>query len=186
MKSILAINKPPRNRRTDWNHRIEAIRAVDDAEAKELARHHFLLAQVDCIGDLKRGITDQSKFAKMSKAELKMVGKWQAHNAVNRVFGSCRVMQRFQPGLLAITKLAGGVLPSDLREIEQKIWRTLGQMEEVRRRYYSYNSPAARLTIDLSSEMRPLCDELYNQIVAIYALAQSRYDLPDIEIGGAQ
>jgi uncharacterized protein (DUF2267 family) len=180
-KSLIEINTLPRDPSTGWQFRLDEVQAADGGRTKFLAGHHFSRAlDQELHGGIRRAIEGQSEFAKMPKAELKAVGTQRARDAETAVFLSFRIMDRLEPGIAAIQKSAGGDLPRDLREIWQQIWQTLEKADEVRKRFYAVNSSAERLSIDLSEEIGPLCDELQSLIVALYNIARARYGLPEL------
>jgi hypothetical protein len=185
MKSIRQINTLPRERSKGWQSRLDEIHAASEAEAKDFARHHFTITVNQKLEDMRRALETQTYFAKMSTRELKAVGIWQSSNATGNVFGSWLVMDRLGPGFAAVRKIAGGFFPSELDAIIQTIWDTLDRVEDIRQRHYLV--PAAdRHFKDLSGEIEPLCEEFKRCVMAFYAAAKSRYDLPKLGGEGAK
>lgn len=179
-KSIREVNTLPRDRYMGWQTRLNEVKAADVPAMKELACHHFSRALDQKMYGVRRALENQASFAKTSKRDLKVAGKWQSSNAIGNVFGSWLVMDRLDPGIAAIRKLAGGVLPPELESIIQCIWRTLDRVETVRRRYFSTHPATQRHFVDLSDEIWPLCDELETAIRAFYARAKCLYGLDDL------
>lgn len=187
MKSIIEMNTLPRDRFMGWQFRIEEIDSADEAQTRDLARHHFLIALHEYIGEIRSALAKHGHFVKMPKAERHVIDAQDVLDAARAVFGSFKIMDRLEPAEKAVEKLAGGSLPPDLREVQRQYWQVLHDAEGLRQRFYSPTiSPAERLSIDLSEDLGPRCEELQRLLTAFYEIARARYGLPEIKIWGRQ
>jgi hypothetical protein len=158
-----------------WQTRLAEVRAADSDGAKFLAWHHFLQALDREIPSIREALATYESFVRMSNAERRAVGRKGARDIEKAVFRCFIIMDRVEPGIAAVEKLAGGDLPRDLRNLRQQIWRTLEKADVVQQNFYSGYCP------DLSDAIRLLCDELENHIIAFYTVAKGLYNLPELD-----
>ena len=185
MKSIVQLNTFPRARHKSWQVRIDGVDAADDAGTQDLARHHFLIALAHRFDDIRFALDYQSELSKVSDREQRSGRRREAAQAADGAFQSFVIWDRLGPGIAAITKVAGGELPADLDEVRLRMWGILEDVDAVQENFYSMRA-AQRRTVDLSEELRPLCDELEKLTLAFYEMARARYGLPEMKIWGRQ
>jgi hypothetical protein len=160
------------------------VRGADDERARELARHHLLIAQRYIIDDIRSSIAEHARYAAMSPAEIKLAGARTWGNAAECAFRSFRVMDRLEPAFAAVQKIASGKLVPDLEDIQRKIWQVLENVDSTRERFYATPRGAARQSVDLSRELAPMGDTLSDLIVSFYRIARELYNLPEMKIDG--
>lgn len=183
-QSIVDLNTLARNPFTGWQWRMDEVCSADDESARDLARHHFLIAQRYIIDDIRSALAEHARYAAMSPGELKLAGARRLGNAADSAFRAFRVMDRIDPAIAAVQKIAGGKLVPYLDKVRQQIWRLIENVDAVRKKFYALPRGAERQAVDLSRELGPLCDALHDRIVVFYRVARRLYKLPEMEIDG--
>lgn len=183
-KSIVGLNTLSCNPFTGWRWRMSEVSAADDERARELARHHFLIAQRYIIAYIRRCLAEHARYAAMSPAELKLAGARGLGNAAESAFRAFRVMDRLEPAIAAVQKIAGGKLVPYLDKVRQQIWQIIENADVVRQKFYALPRGTERQAFNLSRELGPLCDALQDRIVVFYRVARRLYKLPEMKIDG--
>ena len=158
-----------------WQTRLDEIEAADSEGTRFFAWHHFFRSLDQEIPSIRFALATYKNFMGMPNAERKAVGTKEVRNVAEAVFRCFVIMDRLEPGIVAIEKLAGGDLPNDLRVLRQQIWRVLEKAATVQQKFHSAHSS------DLSKEIGPMCDELQNHIVAFYVISRARYGLAELD-----
>lgn len=185
MTSIVELNTLSCNPFTGWHWRMNEARFADDERARDIAQHHFLIAQRYIIGDIRSAIEEHAEYAAMTPAELKLAGARKLGNAADAAFRSFRIMDRLDPAFAAVQKVAGGKLASDLEEARRQVWQVLEAVEAVRKRFYATARGPERQAFNLANELGPLCDTVHERIVAAYRIARELYKLSEMVIDGS-
>jgi len=182
--SIVELNTLSCNPFSGWRWRMNEVCAADDERARDLARHHFLIAQKYIIDHIRTALAKYAEYAAMSPAELKLAGARRLGNAAESAFRAFRVMDRIEPAIAAVRKLANGNLAPDLDKARQRIWAIIESVDDVRQKFYAGPRDTERQAFELSRELGPLCDALHDQIVHFYQVARGLYNLPEMVIDG--
>lgn len=161
------------------------LRQASTRQAADDARHHFSRFLDENIARFRGALIAQSNFASMPT--LKGIDREHAHWATERVFNSCRNMDRMDRGFAAVTRLSGGNLPAKLSPLHAQLLRTREKLKHIRQKFYP---PACyveqRLRTNLAEVIGPLCDDLEGLVIAYYTVAKSLYDLPELDDLGAK
>jgi hypothetical protein len=163
---------------------MQEVCAADEERARDLARHHFLIAQRYIIDDIRSSLAEHARYTAMSPAELKLAGARNLGNAADAAFRAFRVMDRIEPAIAAVQKIAGGKLVPDLEKARQQIWQIIENVDAVRQKFYTTSRGTERQTVDLSRELGPLCETLHDRIIGFYRIARGLYKLPEMIIDG--
>ena len=179
-RSRMAVKSAPqKNKLPPWQHQLDEVQNANPEQAKDQARQHFSRLFDEKIDSLKRRVEEWAVLVLESRgrAKPKLRPIRDAANGVFRLSGL--LMWRLDPGIAAVTKVAGGTLSAYLAALAARMQKTGERLKEM---WQPYRGPAGRsMEADeglVQRQFTALIDALEADAIKFYASASARYGLP--------